>query len=140
MDSRDQRGAVKAIVDILRRLTRIVQLVPFVYLFVYAAYLLFSWLLPEGILGFLDSLIFISPATSGGLLILSRLLKLCRWHKTAILIPLSSQIESYIDSLVFTFTESEIIFINLLLGTIAFAFLLFANKHFLFHGRKENSH
>ena len=138
MESRDQRSAVSTIIGILRRLTRVVQLAPFVYLVVYATYLLFSWLLPDSVLGILDSMLFLSPATSGGFLVLSRLLKLCKWHKAAIMIPFSSQIEGYIDCFVFTFTEQEIAVINTAIGVAAILFLFLANKHFFHDGRKAD--
>lgn len=138
MGNQDQRSAVSAVIGILRRLTRLVQLVPFVYLILYASYLLISWFLPDSILGLLDSIIFVSPATSGGLLALSRILKLCKWHKAAVMIPFSSQIESYIDSFVFTFSELEIIVINAVIGIAVIIFLILANKHFFHDGRKAN--
>lgn len=138
MGNQDQRSAVSAVIGILRRLTRLVQLVPFVYLILYASYLLISWFLPDSILGFLDSIMFVSPATSGGLLVLSRILKLCKWHKAAVMIPFSSQIESYIDSFVFTFSELEIIVINAVIGIAVIIFLILANKHFFHDGRKAN--
>ena len=137
MDSPDRRSAVEAVVGVLRRLTRIVQIAPFVYLFVYAVYLLSSWALPDEVLGFLDSIIFVSPMASGGMLVLSRILKLCKWHKAAVLIPLSSQTESYIDGFFFPFTQNEIILINLATGVTAIAFLYLAHNHFFNHGRKE---
>lgn len=138
MGNQDQRSAVSAVIGILRRLTRLVQLVPFVYLILYASYLLISWFLPDSILGLLDSIIFVSPATSGGLLVLSRRLKLCKWHKAAVMIPFSSQVESYIDSFVFTFSELEIIVINAVIGIAVIIFLILANKHFFHDGRKAN--
>ena len=138
MENQDQRSAVSAVIGILRRLTRLVQLAPFAYLFVYALYLLFSWFLPEPILGAIDSLVFLSPATSGGFLVLSRLLKLCKWHKAAIMIPLSSQVEGFVDSFLFTFTEFEIIAINVVIGAAAIIFLILANRHFFHDGRKAN--
>ena len=138
MENQDQRSAVSAVIGILRRLTRLVQLVPFVYLILYASYLLISWFLPDSILGLLDSIMFVSPATSGGLLVLSRILKLCKWHKAAVMIPFSSQIESYIDIFVFTFSELEIIVINAVMGIAVIIFLILANKHFFHDGRKAN--
>ena len=139
MDSPDQRSAVSSVIRILRRLTRLVQLAPFAYLLLYSAYLLFSWFLPDSLLGLMDSIVFVSPAASGGMLVLSRMLRLCKWHRTAILIPFSSQIEAYVDSFVFTFTENEIALINVALGVSASVFLLMANKHFFHNGRKGNS-
>ena len=70
------------------------------------------------------------------MLVLSRILKLCKWHKTAVLIPLSLQTEGYIDGFVFTFTENEIIFLNTAIGFTAVIFLYLAHNHFLNDGRK----
>ena len=120
-------------------MTRLVQLAPFAYLLLYSVYLLFSWFLPGSLLGLLDSVVFVSPAASGGMLVLSRILKLCKWHRTAILIPFSSQVEAYVDSFVFTFTENEIVFLNIAIGVTAILFLYFAHKHFFNNGRKGHS-
>lgn len=139
MDSRDQRGAVSAVVGILRRLTRIVQIAPFVYLLLYAAYLFLSLVVPDSMLDILDTFIYVSPATSGGLLVLSRLLKLCRWHKTAVLIPLTTQVEGFVDGYLFTLTGCEIALINALTGLLALAYTFLTFQHFL-HGFKEKSH
>ena len=139
MDSPDQRSAVSSVIRILRRLTRLVQLAPFAYLLLYSVYLLFSWFLPGSLLGLLDSVVFVSPAASGGMLVLSRILKLCKWHRTAILIPFSSQVEAYVDSFVFTFTENEIVFLNMTTGVTAILFLYLAHNHFFNDGRKEDT-
>jgi len=136
MDSQDRnQGAVSRILCVLRRLTRFVQLAPFVYLLLYALYLVFCDLVPDSILGLTDLVLYVSPATSGGLLLLSRLLKLCKFHKIACLIPFSSQIEGFIDCYVFTFTENEIVLINLFLGISSILFLSFVNKRFFSNGR-----
>lgn len=134
MDRQDQDGAVSSLVRFLRRITRIVQLAPFAYLFFYAAYMLLGSFLSEETLCFADSILFVSPATTGGMLVASRIFKLCRWHRAACLLPMSSQVEGYIDSFVFTFSQEEIILINLLIGLSAVIYLFVAIRHFV-HGR-----
>lgn len=136
MDSPDPSGAVSSVIRILRKATRIMQLAPFAYLFIYSAYMLFGVFASEELLCIADSLLTVSPAVTGFFLLVSRLFRLCAWHKGACLLPYLSQIEGYVDSYVITFTQTEIIIINTCLGAIALIFLLAAIRHF-FHGRKR---
>lgn len=130
MDSQDQRSAVSGIVRLTRKATQIVQLAPFAYLFFYAAYLFLGMVAPDGLLGAADSLFGIAPITTGGMLAASRLFKLCRWHKAACLLPVSSQIEGCVDTFLVTLTQQEIIIINTVIGIAAVVFLAAAFKHF----------
>lgn len=123
----------------MRRVTRLVQLAPFVYLAFYSVYLILGCFVPDDIVCLADGVMFSSPLATTAMLVLSRVLKLCRWHKTACLIPSASQIESIIDTYCFTFTQTEVVLINILLGVISFVFLVVANKHFFHDGRKENT-
>ena len=134
MSNPDPSGAVSSVIRILRKVTRIVQLAPFAYLVFYVAYMLFGYFASEEALCVADSLMTISPATTGMMLAGSKLFKLCRWHKTACLLPMTSQVEGYVDSFIITFTQEEIIFINTAIGLAALAFLVLAIKHF-FYGR-----
>lgn len=138
MSNPDPSGVVSSIVRILRKATRIVQLAPFAYLLFYVAYMLFGYFASEEALCVADSLLTISPATTGMMLVGSRLFKLCRWHKAACLIPSTSQIEGYIDSFVFPFTQEEIILINTAIGLAALAFFVLAIKHFT-HARRQTA-
>ena len=135
MDSPDLHGAVSSVIRILRKATRIVQLAPFAYLAFYAVYLLTCSFVPDEWLCAADALLFISPVTGGGMLVASRLFKLCRWHKAACLIPFSSQLEGCIDSFVITFTQQEIILINTAIGLAALLFLVLAYKHVFANGK-----
>lgn len=130
MDNPDPRNAVKAAFAILRKATRIVQLAPFAYLCFYAVYLLVGSLAEDNMLSLADSLMMLSPITTIGFLVASRLFKLCAWHKIACLLPSASQVEGYIDSFVFQFTQQEIIFINAALGLLAIVYVIAAIKHF----------
>lgn len=132
MESPDQSGAVGSVIRILRKATRIVQLAPFAYLVFYVVYMLFGYFASEEALCIADSLLTISPFTTGGMLVASRLFKLCRWHKIACLLPMSSQVEGYIDSFIITFTQEEIIFINTAIGLVSLIFLALAIRHFVY--------
>ena len=135
MDSPDrQRDAVSRVIEILRKVTRIVQIAPFVYLAFYSAYLIIGCFSSDALVSLADGVIFSSPFATTGMLFLSRLLKLCRWHKAACLIPSASHIEGIIDSYLFTFTQNEIILINTALGILSLAFIIRAHRHF-FNGR-----
>lgn len=130
MDNPDLRSAVKEAFAILRKATRIAQIVPFVYLFFFAVYLLAGQFLEDGILCAADTLFSASPIATVGMLIASRLFKLCVWHKAACLFPTVSQVEGYIDSFVLTFTQEEIIVIHSILAFAVIFFLLSAYIHF----------
>lgn len=113
------------------------QLAPFAYLVFYIAYMLFGYFASEEALCVADSLLTISPATTGMMLVGSRLFKLCRWHKAACLLPMSSQVEGYVDSFIITFTQEEIICINISIGIIALVFLVLAYRHFFLQWKIE---
>ena len=136
MDSQDQRAAVKKITSILRRVTRYIQWIPIVYLGMYCLMAFSETRMTEELLCFRDSIFAVSPTVNVGFLFFSRLLELCRWHKIACIIPLSSTIVDYTDNYLFQFTQNEIVALNLISGVIALVFLLLANHHF-FGNRKK---
>lgn len=135
MDSRDQRGAVSRLVDILRKVTRLVQIAPFVYLALYSLYMICGAFVPDEIVGVADGVMLNSPFITFLFLVLSRLLRLCKWHKAACLIPSASQVEGVVDCYVFQFTQMEIVLINILIGVVSLLFLAKANKRFFADGK-----
>lgn len=140
MDSQDPRaGAVNNLVRILRKITRIVQIAPFAYLVLLASYLLLESILPEWVVGISDNLVDTPLYTTVGLLGVGRLLKLCKWFKAACILPVSAKVEGYVDSFLYTFTQVEVIWINVILSIIFILFIVSANRHF-FHGRKADTH
>ncbi len=114
------------------------QLAPFVYLAFYSAYLIIGSFVSDELVSVADGFMVASPVTTTGMLVLSRVLKLCRWHRAACLIPSASQVEGIIDSYFFTFTQTEIVILNAIIGIISSVFLIIANKHFFHNGRKAN--
>lgn len=132
MDSPDPKGAVSRLVAVLRKVTRIVQLLPFVYLLLLSVYLLTEYILPDWALGIADNVLNAPLVAIIGLLGVGKLLKLCAWFRTACLMPILSKIESWVDSFVITFTQEEILCINISIGIIALVFLVAAIRHFAY--------
>ena len=132
MDSPDPKGAVSRLVAVLRKVTRIVQLLPFAYLLLLSVYLLAEYILPDWALGIADNVLNAPLVAIIGLLGVGKLLKLCSWFKTACVMPILPKIESWVDSFVITFTQEEILCINISIGIIALVFLVAAIRHFAY--------
>lgn len=140
MDNRDQsQGAVNNLVRILKRLTRIVQIAPFVYLFFLSVYMLSESVLPEWAARLFDNLLDAPLYTTIGMLGIGRLLKLCEWFRTACLLPFTTKVGNYIDSFVYTFSQNEIVILHTVLSLLFLSFIYLTFRHF-FHGREENPH
>ncbi len=138
MDNPDPRNAVSRLVKLLRKITRIVQLAPFVYLLFLAFWLLCEPYLPEWVLRCADNTLNMPLYTTACMLGAGRMLKLCRWFRTACLLPLATKIEVWLDAFVVTLTQSEVVTINTCLGLIFLAYIIIANHHF-FHGLKARA-
>lgn len=136
MDSPDQKGAVSSLVAVLRKVTRIVQLLPFAYLLLLSAYLLTEWALPDWALGIADNVLNAPVVAIIGLLGVGKLLKLCAWFRTACLMPMLPKIESWVDSFVITFTQNEVILINATIGLMFLTYIYLSCRHF-FHGKRN---
>lgn len=130
MDSQDQNGVVSRLVVVLRKITRIVQVLPFAYLLVLAIYLLTECVLPDWMLRIADNILNIPCIAIVGMIGVGRILKLCVWHRAACLLPISTKVESYVDSFVITFTQNEVILFNTCLGILFLGFIAFAYRHF----------
>jgi len=131
-------GAVSNIVRIMRRITRIVQLLPFAYLLILALYLVTECLLPEWLSRVADNVLNAPVAAIAGMLGTGRLLKLCRWFKAACLLPVATKLESWIDSFLISFTQDEVIIINTCIGILFLIYIYASFRHF-FHGRKQRT-
>lgn len=119
----------------MRRITRLVQLIPFVYLFFYGTYLLTEQFLDVSLPGIADSLLYVSTPATVVFLIMGKWLKLCAWFKTACLMPMLSRVENYVDCFIYQFTQNEIILVNSLIGLFALVFLVKSYRHFFSNGR-----
>lgn len=138
MEKQDPRAAVSRLVAVLRKTTRLVKIIPFAYLVVYAAVLLTESFLPDGLYSVINALLNVPPAVVLLFLMLSHILKLCIWHKAACLIPMLPRIMSLFDEFVMTLSREEVISINIILGVSTLFFILIAYNH-IFHGLKRTN-
>lgn len=137
MENRDQRaGAVSSLVKILRKITRVVQIAPFVYLLLLGVCLVFESIMPDCLFRLSTNLLNTPVYTIVGMLCVGRWLKLCSWFRTACLLPFTTKVEGYVDSFVYTLTQNEVAIVNAILGITFIVFIILSFRHF-FHGRAE---
>lgn len=123
----DLAGLVKK----LRYVTLAIQLMPFVYTVPYLVTLIITLQASESVVVLFDTLFYVSPVVVAGLLILSKLLCLCRWHKTACVLPLLPQIVSFIDYYIIELTEIAAQVNIILFGSMAILLLIAAYNVFM---------
>ena len=97
----DLAGLVKT----LRYVTTAVQILPFVYTVPYMVTLAVAFFAPDGVVWILDALFYASPVTVVAFLVLSRLLRLCKWHRRACVLPLIPQFVSFVDYYIIELSE-----------------------------------
>lgn len=137
MDSPGQRqDAVSSLIKVLRKVTRIVQIAPFAYLLLSAICLLGECLMPDWMLRVAENLLSTPAYAVVGMLLVGRWLKLCSWFRAACLLPCTAKVEGYIDSFVYTFSQNEVVLINITLGILFLLFIYSAFRHF-FHAATE---
>lgn len=121
---------VIAIVAILRNVTLIVQLYPFAYTVLYVLCMVGYLVGSEELSCTLDQLFYTSPISILFALILSRSLKLCKWHKLECVLPMIPLIHLAIDSYIIPLSNVSAI-INV--GTIiVLCILSLINAYFVF--------
>lgn len=139
MEHQDQRSGVEFLVDVLRRGTRTVKFAPFAYLVFYGVYLISEFWIPDIVSSLLDRAAYVPPFVMVAMLSVSKMLKLCRWHRAACLLPGSSHVVDYIDSFFVQFTQNEIIYINTTVGILSLAFIAITYKR-VFNGSQAGNH
>ena len=88
---------IKYLIGKLRSITLAAQIMPFAYSALYIFCMALYVSAPDNIVRVADTLFYVSPAVVVMFLIESRILKLCKWHKTACSLPLVPQIAVFID-------------------------------------------
>lgn len=112
----EDRDAIKYVISKLRAITLTVQIIPFAYTFLYILTLILYLFASDSVLAVLDTLLYVSPIVVVCSLIQSRVLKLCRWHKTACVLPVSPQINILIDRYIYEFpVRAELVHISVIL-------------------------
>lgn len=89
----------------------------------------------ETVMTILDTLLYVSPVIVIQFLILSKILRLCRWHKLACILPVFPQIPVILDHTVVKFSERAVDAHVITMMVMSFLLLISAYKVF-FYGRK----
>lgn len=128
--------ATSRLISSLRNITIAVQVFPFIYsalfIILFAAYSL-----SEGVvLDVIDYLAFVSPIVIFAHLVYSRMLKMCKWHRAACVLPLLPQSVDLFDTYVYHMDHNEwmIAAATILVTTILF-FISFYKVFFSDEGR-----
>ena len=130
MDSQDRRADLKRLVDTLRRVTTAVQILPFIYSAISIVLLAVYNIVPESVQMLLDTLFYVSPVTVVAFLLLSKLLHMCVWHKSACILPLVPQAVSLTDYYIINLTVPEVWVANTLIVVMSAILLVAAYKVF----------
>lgn len=121
---------ILAIVRILRRVTKIVKIYPFIYAILYALCMIGYLLCDDIVSTMLDQFFYTSPIVVSCNILLSYSLKLCKWHKLQCLLPMFPLIPLFVDYLVFPVSRLAFI-INALVIILLFTLSL-VNAYFVF--------
>ena len=105
MDNARKNLDLSGLVRKLRSVTLAVQIMPFAYglFFIISLFLYFSD--HTELSRICDTLFYTSPFVVAEFLILSKMLRLCRWHKTACCIPLVPQCVALLDYYIIELSE-----------------------------------
>lgn len=85
------------LIEKLRSITLTIQVMPFAFSALYIMSMFLYLTASDSVCCVLDTLFYVSPTTVAGMLICSRVLKLCKWHKMACSLPLLPQVTVFID-------------------------------------------
>lgn len=127
---------ILAIVRILRKVTKVVKIYPFVYAVLYALCMIGYLVCDDIVSVMLDQLFYTSPIVVSCNILLSYSLKLCKWHRLQCLLPMFPLIPLFVDYLVFPVSKLAFT-INALTIILLFALSLI-NAYFVFIKPKSN--
>lgn len=133
MEQQDKGVDFRKYIIILKRTTVYVQFLPFIYSFFYVIVLIIYPFISEDAAVLLDSIFYISPIFMAGMLVLSKLLRLCNWHRTACIVPIISQVPVFIDSYIVSLTRIEAIVSNSIVVLMIATLLISAYNVFFKH-------
>lgn len=104
--ARDQKPLdLEGLVKTLRYVTTAVQVLPFIYTVLYIISLAVSFFAPDSVVWIVDTMFYASPVTVISFLVLSRILRLCKWHRRACLLPIIPQVVSFVDYYIIELSE-----------------------------------
>lgn len=130
MDNKENSGSVKYLIEKLRYITLAVQIAPFIYTVLYIICLILYLFCPEPIIMVLDTLFYVSPTTVLMMLVASKILKLCAWHRTACVLPVLPQVFVFTDHFIVELSTSA--FYIVIITPVALAILLLIAAYHVF--------
>lgn len=123
-------NTIKDLIGKLRSITLAVQITPFIYTAIYIGVLVAYLHAREPVLVVLDTLFYISPLLIVLLLVESRILQLCKWHKLACVLPITPQVANMADTFVIPFSADGARALNLVIVAMAVVLLVAAYNVF----------
>lgn len=127
---------ILAIVRILRKVTKIVKIYPFVYAVLYALCMIGYLVCDDFVSVMLDQLFYTSPIVVSCNILLSYSLKLCKWHRLQCLLPMIPLITLLVDVTIYPI--SKIASTINALTIILIVTLSLINAYFVFIKPKNN--
>lgn len=125
-----EHSDIIAIVRILRRVTTIVKIYPFMYSILYVVCMLVYMFYPDEIATLCDQLFYTSLFMIVCAIGLSYSLKLCKWHRLECILPLLPTCMVLVDEFIYSFPKSASYLNAILIGVICLASLI--NAYFVF--------
>lgn len=104
--------------NILRKVTRIIKIAPFIYTLVYIVFMVMQMLGMDSIMTFMESMCYMSPLVIVTLFILSHMLKLCCFYRFQCLLTAAPQILVVVDSYFYEFGTLSVYTATALLTTM----------------------
>ena len=107
------------------------QIRPFIYSSLYIAALIIYNYVPEDVQLAMDSLLYVSPICIVAFLVLSRILLMCKWHRTACAIPAIPLLVNFFDYYVVSFSETFVYAFNYVIAAMCVLLLIAAYNVFI---------
>ena len=104
--------------NILRNVTRIIKIAPFIYTLIYIVFLAMQILGWESIMPLMESMCYVSPIVIITLFILSHSLKLCFFYRLQCLLSAAPQIFVLIDEYLYEFGTLSVSLATVFMGTV----------------------
>ena len=104
---------------------------PFIYVAIYVVTLIIYHHASGDVLWILDTLFYVSPMTVACFLVLSKVLRLCKWHRRAVCLPLIPQAVNFLDYYVVDLSEVAVHVNFCIIITMAILLLVAAYNVFI---------
>lgn len=131
METKEEKnGNVLYAINVLRKATIFVKIVPFIYALIFLVCMIPYWCCSEEVLNVIDECFYISPIVCLTFVRLSYIFKLCNWYRLQCCLPMFPLPIVLIDENIYNF-GLELAYINLCL-TILIFILSLINAYFVF--------